>query len=478
MKASSKRTLQNIGVVLATAVILALGLVGMYAVLKYTSLGEERNNVQAERQAAMEAEAAEDGSGAAEPQGSEQYSGSGLSEDEINSRTSQIVDGMTTKEKVSQLFFVSPETLMQVNAATDAGSYTAAYYDIYPVGGMIYGKKNLQSKSQVQKLLSNMQDYAQDSAAVPLLLGIVEEGGEVAPIANDGNFDVQKVSDAADTASDDDARANATTIGSYLSDLGFNVDIAPMADVSTSNGSYQQRTFASNPQDVSSRVIAQVQGYLSCDVLPCVKYFPGEGAVAGDPENESTQSQATVEDLREKDIVPFQEAIDAGAPMVMVGTTSFVEVSGDDTPACLSTKVVTGELRNTLGYEGVVLTAPLNTSAIYSDYTSGNAAVQAIQAGCDMIVEPMGFLDAYQAVLSAVQTGKISEERLDESVTRIVRMKLRLKGADEFLGKKGGSEGSSSDQTSATASGTSNTTGASGTSASSGTTSASAGKQD
>ena len=450
MKASSKRTLQNIGVVLATAVILALGLVGMYAVLKYTSLGEERNNVQAERQAAMEAEAAEDGSGAAEPQGSEQYSGSGLSEDEINSRTSQIVDGMTTKEKVSQLFFVSPETLMQVNAATDAGSYTAAYYDIYPVGGMIYGKKNLQSKSQVQKLLSNMQDYAQDSAAVPLLLGIVEEGGEVAPIANDGNFDVQKVSDAADTASDDDARANATTIGSYLSDLGFNVDIAPMADVSTSNGSYQQRTFASNPQDVSSRVIAQVQGYLSCDVLPCVKYFPGEGAVAGD----------------------------AGAPMVMVGTTSFVEVSGDDTPACLSTKVVTGELRNTLGYEGVVLTAPLNTSAIYSDYTSGNAAVQAIQAGCDMIVEPMGFLDAYQAVLSAVQTGKISEERLDESVTRIVRMKLRLKGADEFLGKKGGSEGSSSDQTSATASGTSNTTGASGTSASSGTTSASAGKQD
>lgn len=435
MKARSKRTMHNITLALITTGVLVLGFAGLYALLAFTPLGTEQSSVQEQRRAALEAEGIDASNSTAggatasdEPVGLQ----SELSDEELEARTAQIVDSMSTEEKVAQLFFVTPETLMQVTSTTEAGSYTEAYYDIYPVGGMLYAKRNLVSDSQLSEMLTDMQTYAAGGAKAPLLLGIVEEGGEVAPVADSSGFDAQTVSKAPEVTSADDARKNAETIGGYLSELGFNVNIAPMADISTSKGSFQERTFGTNADDVGTRVSAQVSGYISSGIMPCVKYFPGEGGVSGDPESESTTSDATVSQLREKDMVPFQKAMGAGVPMVMVGTTTYTQIS-DDTPACLSERMVTGELRTELGYDGVVLTAPLNTSAIYNDYSASGAAVEAIQAGCDMIVEPMSFLQAYQGVLSAVKSGQISEERLDESVTRIVRMKLHMPGISKWL---------------------------------------------
>ena len=166
-----------------------------------------------------------------------------------------------------------------------------------------------------------------------------------------------------------------------------------------------------------------VNGIEEADVSSCLKHFPGLGSTSADTHDGRVELDKTLDDLRASDFVPFQQGIEAGADFVMVSHVTAPALDEDSVPSSLSGKVITDILRGELGFEGVVITDALDMDSITEYYTPGEAAVMAVEAGADMLLMPEDFEEAYQAVLDAVQEGRISEERIDESLERIYRVK-------------------------------------------------------
>lgn len=344
----------------------------------------------------------------------------------------QFMSGLTLEQKVAQLFFVHPESLTGIGLATEAGDATREAYAQYPVGGVIYLADNLEDPDQTTRMLESMAQIGKDEFGYAPFISVDEEGGTVVRVADNPGFDVPNVGDMCDIGNTGDveyAEEVAKTIAGYLLPLGFNTDFAPCCDVANNpeSDTMLYRSFGSDPQMVADMVSAQVRGFYEAGILCCAKHFPGIGAAEGDSHDESIFSQKTLEEIDECELVPFKAAIDAGVPMVMVSHMSMPEITGDDTPASVSSAIVTDILRNQLRYDGLVLTDSLGMGAV-SGY-GPQAAVMALQAGCDMPLMPEDFFAAYQAVLDAVADGTLTEERIDESLLRIMRVKIpREKG--------------------------------------------------
>lgn len=346
----------------------------------------------------------------------------------------QRVDAMTLEQKVAQLFVVAPEALVEgVSQVTAAGEMTREGVKTHPVGGIVYFAHNLIDPDQTATMLANVkQFYADDGNVVPLL-GVDEEGGSVVRIADNEAFGVQNVGDASALGSDGDAEAAkraAEQIADYLVPLGFNLDFAPVADVVDPQRSDTMglRSFSSDAQVAADMVKAEIEGFASRDMLCCAKHFPGIGSAAGDSHEGSITIDKSVEELDQVDLVPFKAAIEAGVPLIMVGHLNLPAAVGDDAPASLSAKVVQDLLRDTLHFEGVIVTDSLAMGAITERYSAAEAAVAALKAGCDIPLMPEDFSAAYQGVLDAVAAGDLTEERIDESVTRILAAKQRYLG--------------------------------------------------
>ena len=274
-------------------------------------------------------------------------------------------------------------------------------------------------------------DYSQEIVGIPVFLGVDEEGGTVARIASNSAFgvtDVGNMSDVGATGDSQNAYNAGSTIGTYLNTLGFNMDFAPVADVLTNpdNTVIKDRSFGSDSQLVADMVCAEMQGLNEHQILSVVKHFPGQGATAGDSHDGAVSTDKSLDDLLANELVPFQQAVNNGASFVMVGHISAPAVTGDDTPASLSSVMVTDVLRNQLGFHGVVITDAMNMGAVTGTYSSADAAVTAIQAGVDMILMPDDFQSAYQGVMDAVAGGTITEDRINESVARIIKVKLTM----------------------------------------------------
>ncbi|MGI6230994.1 MAG: glycoside hydrolase family 3 protein [Tractidigestivibacter sp.] len=356
------------------------------------------------------------------------------SEEELaQQRVDEIVSGLTLEQRVAQLFFVRPESLMGVSPVTVAADTSKEAYSRYPVGGIIYFAQNLQNPDQTRALLANTTTYVTDACGLPPFLSVDEEGGTVARVAHNSSFGVQDVGNMCDVGATGDAQ-NAYTacnyIGSYLVDLGFNTDFAPDCDVcyNPSATVMAKRSFGSDPELVASMVEQAVRGFADAGIFCTAKHFPGIGAATGDFETEPISLDKTVDELAEAELVPFKAAIDAGAAMVMVGHLGCPGVSGDDTPASICSDVVQGILRDRLGFTGVAITDSCGMGAITSFGDAGEIAVRAIQAGEDMVLGPADFTQAYNAVLDAVSAGTITDDRIDESIRRIVAAKLPLVG--------------------------------------------------
>ncbi|MDE6828880.1 MAG: beta-N-acetylhexosaminidase, partial [Lachnospiraceae bacterium] len=210
-------------------------------------------------------------------------------------------------------------------------------------------------------------------------------------------------------------------------ELGFNVDFAPVADVASNpdNQVIGSRSFGSDAGLVSQMVAREVQGMQEQGVSASLKHFPGHGDTSEDSHAEMAVSKKTADELRNMEFLPFKAGIEAGVDMVMIGHISVPAITGSDIPASLSEQIITGCLREELGYQGIVVTDSMSMGAIVNTYTSADAAVRALQAGCDMLLMPQDFQAARQAVLDAVKDSVLSEERLDESLRRIFRVKLR-----------------------------------------------------
>ena len=187
------------------------------------------------------------------------------------------------------------------------------------------------------------------------------------------------------------------------------------------------RSFGTDAACVSNMMLEVADGLLDNGVIPCVKHFPGHGSTAGDTHQGLAYTDKTLEELMSCELVPFQTAVDNGLPMIMVSHISVPSVTGDDTPASLSHFLVTELLREQMGFDGIVITDGMGMGAIEDNYESGEAAVLAVQAGCDMLLITADFPEAYQAVLDAVEDGRISEQQIDASVKRILRIKYSLR---------------------------------------------------
>ena len=337
---------------------------------------------------------------------------------------------MTLEEKVAQMLVVKPETLAGVVPyATQAGELTRAGFQRIPVGGVFYAGENLQDPEQVRQMCANMQEISRERIGLPVFLCVDEEGGTVARVSGTGRFGVEALPSmclVGDTGDPEQAEQIGRSIGRSLAGLGLNVDFAPVADVLTEpqNQVVRYRSFGSDPKLVTEMCRACAQGMLEEGVWPTYKHFPGHGSTVGDSHEGFALSNRTREELLSSELMPFADAASAGIPFIMSGHISFPNVTGDTAPASLSGELLTGLLREELGYDGILITDALNMGAVVQNYSIAQSAVMAVQAGNDMLLI-FNDMDAYyQALLEAVRQGEIGEERIDESVERILRLKM------------------------------------------------------
>lgn len=347
----------------------------------------------------------------------------GEEEDALEMLVDACISEMPIEDKVAGLFVVTPEAITGVSTAIQAGNGTQEALSQYAVGGLIYFDKNITDKEQITEMLSNTTSMSK----YPVFLAVDEEGGAVSRVANSGIEVIQTDDMATIGASGDTAQAyeSGVTIGAYLKEIGFNVDFAPVADVVPEGGNdvLEDRAFGSDPQTVGDMVANMVEGIEGTGVSSCLKHFPGIGSASEDTHDGRVEITETLEEMKQTDFVPFQAGIEAGANFVMVSHVTASGLDEDGVPSSLSETVITDILRGELGFEGIVITDALDMTAITDYYTSEDAAVMAIQAGADMLLMPEDFNAAYEALLAAVQDGTISEDRIDESLRRIYRVK-------------------------------------------------------
>lgn len=351
-------------------------------------------------------------------------------EEDNTDNTVYTVDMLTLEQKVGQLFIVRPDaldttqSLYEVSSSDSEGRIVLTDTMIrtleqYPVGGVCFFSKNISTPD----LLKLFTDDLQSVSEIPLFLTVDEEGGLVARLANNEAFDLPQYSSAADVAASgnpEDAKDMGQTIGGYLKEYGFNMDFAPDADVNTNpdNPIIGTRAFSSDAETAAQMVAAAAEGFRESGILPTLKHFPGHGDTAEDSHTSLAVTYKILDELEACEFLPFES--DTGMHAVMVGHIAAPNITGNDLPATLSEEMIDRipNKENTL-----IITDSLEMQAISDTYSSGEAAVLAFEAGCDILLMPMDLSEAYNAILEAVRTGRISEERLDESVSKILAYK-------------------------------------------------------
>lgn len=333
----------------------------------------------------------------------------------------QKLSSMTLMEKVCQMFFVTPESIAGITPVTSCGEEMKNALERYPVGGIIFSTGNLQSKDQVKQMLIRMQESAQ----IGMFLSADEEGGTVNRLMKTvGTTYVGAMYDYRDEGTAK-AYENAFTIASDMSALGFNLDFAPVADVwsNPENTVIGKRAYSNDCEEAARLIEAAVRGFHDGGVMCTLKHFPGHGDTASDSHYESAYVNKTRQEIEAQELLPFAAGIENGAEFVMVGHLIVADISTK--PATLSYTVIQEILREEMGFDGIVITDAMAMSALSEHYSVEEMTVQAIEAGNDMLLMPPDVPAAVNAVLQAVKDGRISEERIDESVERILEVKLK-----------------------------------------------------
>ena len=351
----------------------------------------------------------------------------------VTGTAEEILFAMTTEEKVAQLFVLCLDQLdfkpgddadsVQKKQPVKLNSRMKSVLRKYPVGGFCIFANNIKSKGQLKKL---NRDLRNNSSILPIL-AVDEEGGCVVRLAKTEALAIQNVGtmeSIGETGDVGKAREAGEYIGSYLSAYGFTVDFAPVVDINTNpeNIVIGNRSFGSNPQMVSDMAAAFLDGLHAKGIKGSLKHFPGHGDTKGDTHEDYVAVDKDWEELLACELIPFKANM-AQADTIMIAHVSMTKVTSDGFPASLSEELITGKLRGELGYQGVILTDALAMGAIEKNYGSARAAVLAFEAGNDILLMPKDFPLAYEAMLSAVNEGKITMERLDESVLRILKLK-------------------------------------------------------
>lgn len=339
--------------------------------------------------------------------------------DPVQVKAEELLSGMTLREKLCQLMIVRPETLTGESPVTAAGETTRLALESYPVGGLIYSVDNLVTQEQTREMITNTQSYSE----IPLFISADEEGGNVGRLMYKlGTTWVNDMYSYKDMG-EDTAYANAYTIGSDMVSCLFNTDFAPVADVWTNpeNTVIGDRAYSDDFTQASELVAAAVRGFTDAGVVCCVKHFPGHGDTSTDTHEGAAVVDKSLDELRSGELLPFESGIEAGVDMVMVGHITVTAV--DDEPATISKAVITDLLREELGWDGVVITDSLDMGAL-AGYDNGEVCVKFLEAGGDILLGVPDIEAALTALETAVTDGRLTESRIDESVMRILTLKI------------------------------------------------------
>jgi len=329
----------------------------------------------------------------------------------------EILKTMTLEEKVGQMMMIG---VYGKTVDENIKSWLTKYH----FGGVIFFDRNMESKEQVKKFSDELQAVSNEK--IPLFIAVDEEGGKVARM-KDKLVPPLAQEEIGSTGDPNLARLSAESISRDLRDIGINLNFAPVADVGTTD----TRSFSSDSKIVAKFVDSAAQGYEMENLFYCLKHFPGLGRGKVDTHKDISVVDADKKTLFDEDIFPFQKIIsehDNSKFMVMVGHLKYTALDSENA-ASLSEEIITKILRDDLKFQGVIVTDDLNMGAVSKYNDMGSIVVKTIKAGSDIALVCHEYelqKKACEAILNAVKTGEISEERINESVRRILKMKLNL----------------------------------------------------
>ena len=351
-----------------------------------------------------------------------------LDEATLQGMAKDITKEMSLKNKIGQLFMVSVYQLDEAESKnqTSITDNMKKTLKKYPAGGIVMFAKNIDTRKQTKTMIDDLQN----ASYVPLFMAVDEECGTVSRVASNPKMKMTaypSAKEVGETYSDKEIAKMGATQGKELKELGFNMNLAPVADVLTNENNTEigDRSFGTDCKKVANIVSSLVKNMQKQQISATLKHFPGSGKTGGDTHRGSTETYQTIETLRDNDFKPFKSGIKAGADAVMVSHLMLSNVTDEKEPSSLSSRVVSDILRDELEYKGIIMTDAMNMKAITDNYSSGEAAVKAIQAGVDLIVMPDNYKEAYKAIQKAVKSGKIKESRIDKSVRRIIYAKIK-----------------------------------------------------
>ena len=353
-----------------------------------------------------------------------------------------VVSSLSIEQKVAQLFVGRIEAFVNhdastfddyVDGLTAIGADAVDVYAGLPLGGVCAFSENLVDPDQTRELLSGLSHCSNEVLDLPLFIAVDEEGGLVARISGNPAFGIENVGSMRDYGDAGDEQTVLDTcawMGTYLSDLGFSVDFAPVCDITNNPDApvMYERSFGDSAEAVVPMVRAAVRGFSQTPVRCCAKHFPGIGGAVGDSHDGLIVTHKTFDEMEQEEFQPFVAAIEEGVDFIMVGHIGCPEATGTDMPASLNADVIEGVLRQRLGYQGIVLCDSLEMGAVVDRYGWDGIGVATILAGNDLVLMPPNVRVAYKGVLDALAAGTISEARIDESVRRVVRCKLKMAG--------------------------------------------------
>lgn len=338
------------------------------------------------------------------------------------------VKGMSLEEKIGQLFIIG---FNGEEIDKDIEYMIKNYY----VGGFILFQENIKNIDQTLNLINSLKK-ANENNNIPLFISTDEEGGKVTRVSNlfgsvPGSRKIGEIDN------EEYSFKIGDIIGYRLKSIGFNLDFAPVLDINSNpkNPVIGDRSYGRTKDIVSKHGIQVMKGIKSNNVIPTIKHFPGHGDTFIDSHLDLPAVNKDLEELRKMELIPFKEAIDMGADMVMVGHMLFPKIDSEN-PATFSKEIITNLLRKDLNYDKVIVTDDMTMGAITKNYNIEKVAIKSLKAGADIILICHSYEDQIKVIESikeAVKSGEILEKEIDEKVYRIVKLKEEYGLRDDII---------------------------------------------
>lgn len=380
--------------------------------------GNDTKNVEPSKESSLDNTSIESSQSSKAEEGliSKQESSLVESSNEETDEISEEISKMTLDEKIGQMLMVGID-------GTEVDDDFKEFAEEYKFGTVILFGKNITSAEQLVNLTNSIKSTAGD---IPYIIGMDEEGGLVTRLPDD----VLSMPSALTIAGSEDTEYcyNAGyQIGTQITSFGLHTGFSPVLDIwsNPDNTVIGNRAYGKTSDDVCKYGIADMLGLKATGAIPVAKHFPGHGDTETDSHYGLPLVTKTKEELWQSELLPFKSAIENGVPMIMAAHILCTELD-ENYPASMSKNIITDLLRNEMGFEGVVITDDLTMGAISESYSFGDAAVLSINAGCDILSICFGednVKQAVKAIKEAVENGAITEERIDESVRRILKLK-------------------------------------------------------